>query len=74
MRREFLVDFVLLGGDGEDDVDGVLLDFQVDLRDARVILDGRVRVHVLAHMASSVVGGDDTAELSVSGVMEACVR
>lgn len=59
--------------DGEDNVDGVFLDLQVDLGDAWVILNRRVGVHVSVHVANSVIWGNYTSQFTVTGVMESSV-
>lgn len=72
---QLLVDGELIGGDREDNVDGVLLDLLVDLRNTGVVLQHRVGVHALGvEMALAVVGGDHSTELAVAGVVEAGVR
>lgn len=72
---ELLVDGELVGGHGEDDVDGILLDLLVDLRNTGVVLQHRVRVHALGvQMALAVIGGDHSTELAVTGIVEASVR
>lgn len=65
MLGESLVDLEVCVGDGEYHVNGVLLDLEVDLRDARVVLLRRVRVHaVVVEVASTVVGLHDASKLT----------
>lgn len=61
---QLVVDVDLVGSDGEDNVDGVLLHLEIDLRDGRVILDGRVSVQAaVVQMALSVIGLDNATKL-----------
>lgn len=74
MRFELFVDGCFIGSNGEDDVDRVLLDFGVDLGDARVIL--RIGMGVITsgvQMTFSVVGFDDAAQFSISSVVESSI-
>jgi hypothetical protein len=61
---QLVVNVDLVGGDGKDDVDGVLLDLEIDLRDGGVVLNGRVGVHAfVVQVTVSVVGLDNATKL-----------
>lgn len=61
---QLVVDVDLVGSDGKDNVDGVLLHLEIDLRDGRVILNGRVSVQAaVVQMALSVVRLDNATKL-----------
>lgn len=65
MLCQFVINIDLLGGHSENDVDGILLHFQIDLRDTRVIQCGGVGVHTTAvQMALAIVWCDHTAQLN----------
>lgn len=61
---QLVVDVDLVGCDSKNNVDGVLLHLEIDLRNGGVVLNGRVGVHALVvQMAISVVGLDNATEL-----------
>ena len=67
VMTQLLVDSDLFFGDGENQIDRVLLDFLVDLRNRRIILRSRVRVPARAvQMAIAVIGFHYSSQLETS--------
>lgn len=68
MLAELLINAYLLFGHSKDHVDSVLASHQVDLRDAGVVLLGRVRVDVVFEVTFAVVRLDNPAKLYIDVV------